>query len=189
MIVDGEPNSSIANAEGGVRSINDIIISPGETFSYIDTINVYDTHTEQGYQIGYGTCNSTTTLFRAALEAGFPIEERHAHSFVVDSYAWGYEYKIVDSAYFPSPRLDLRFTNDLLEPVLLSVNIYQDETYQYHEIEIRSSQSVPIRNVELRDWRIFDQYSEISFSGEFTRVVTNQFGVVIREDKFESTYR
>jgi len=188
LVVDGKSNPSLINAQGGLNIIDDIIVKPYEQFSYIEVINKKQAETSNQYDIGYGTCNSTTTLFRAALEAGFPIDERHNHSFVVDSYAWGYPYNFVDAAYFPSPKVDFKFTNDLGYPILLNFKIYKDSTYQYHVIEIRSSQYVPQRSIQLINWVYIKKYSDNAYTGEFTRIVNDQNNNPIRKDTFRSSY-
>lgn len=187
--VDGARNPSISNAEGGLMLINEVKVLPNEQFSYIDEVKLSQRSFANEYSIGYGTCNSTTTIFRAALEGGFPIDERHSHSFSVESYSWGYPYNFVDAAYYPDPRLDFRFTNDLDYPVLMVVKLYDEGDYRYHTVEIRTDSSVPDRRVEFGNWEYIDKYSEKSFTGQFTRKVTGKNGELIREDKFVSRYR
>ena len=72
--------------------------------------------TEQG--IGGGICQVSTTLFRAALAAGLPIEERWPHLYRVRYYEMGSAPIGYDSTIF-SPGIDLKFTNDYEHPIML----------------------------------------------------------------------
>ena len=79
------------NLKIACQTINDIIIMPGEIFSFNDTIG--KATAEKGYKpakiflkgkeiegIGGGICQVSSTLYNAADNAGFKIIERHAHS-------------------------------------------------------------------------------------------------------------
>ena len=71
--------------------------------------------------MGGGVCQVSTTVFRAALEAGFPLLERHNHGYVVSWYGDpGFDATIY------TPYVDFRFLNDteahlLIQPVVDSV--------------------------------------------------------------------
>jgi vancomycin resistance protein YoaR len=57
--------------------------------------------------VGGGVCQVSTTLFRAAYEAGLPIVERYNHGYVVDWYGEpGFDATIY------TPTVDFRFRND-----------------------------------------------------------------------------
>jgi len=58
--------------------------------------------------IGGGVCQVSTTAFRAAFEAGYPIIERYAHGFRV---GW-YEPPVGLDATVYAPQVDLKFLND-----------------------------------------------------------------------------
>ncbi|MXZ20552.1 MAG: vancomycin resistance protein, partial [Caldilineaceae bacterium SB0665_bin_25] len=68
--------------------------------------------------VGGGVCQVSTTVFRAALEGGFPFLERHNHGYVVSWYGDpGFDATIY------TPYVDLRFLNDtdahlLIQPVV-----------------------------------------------------------------------
>ena len=70
---------------------------------------------------GGGVCQVSTTVFRAALEAGFPLLERYNHGYVVSWYGDpGFDATIY------TPYVDFRFLNDtdahlLIQPVVDSV--------------------------------------------------------------------
>ena len=81
-------NTNIAIA---ARSINSVVVMPGETFSYNDLIGECSTRT--GYRestiylngelskgVGGGICQVSTTLYNAVLRANLEIVERRNHS-------------------------------------------------------------------------------------------------------------
>lgn len=102
--------------------INGILIKPGETFSFNDAVGDISKTTGflQAYVIqngrtilgdGGGVCQVSTTLFRAALDAGLPIVERHAHDYRVHYYEEGGFKPGLDATVF-APSFDLKFTNN-----------------------------------------------------------------------------
>ena len=51
---------------------------------YSEALIIYNGKTIEG--VGGGVCQVSTTLFRTAFFAGFPIEERHPHAYRVSYY-------------------------------------------------------------------------------------------------------
>ncbi|MFH1601425.1 MAG: VanW family protein [Candidatus Shapirobacteria bacterium] len=113
--------SRIHNIQTGTERLNGILIKPGEEFSFNKAIGEISAKT--GYQQawiikegrtvlgdGGGVCQISTTLFRAALKAGLPILERHAHAYRVSYYEENSKLGI-DATVF-SPSVDLRFKNN-----------------------------------------------------------------------------
>jgi vancomycin resistance protein YoaR len=118
----------VQNIRAGASRFHGMLIAPWETFSMAEALGnisldngyaeapiIYGDQTIQG--IGGGICQVSTTLFRAAFFAGFPINERHAHSYRV-----GYYELLSNGARDPNlagldatvyvPFVDLKFTND-----------------------------------------------------------------------------
>ncbi len=98
-----------------------VIVKPGETFSFdkylgdvsLDTgfaeaLIIFNGRTVQG--VGGGVCQVSTTAFRAAFAAGFPIIERWPHAYRVGYYEKGFGPGL-DATVF-SPDVDFKFTND-----------------------------------------------------------------------------
>jgi vancomycin resistance protein YoaR len=189
IIRNGRANFTLPYAQSGVLAINNSIVMPGQEFSYINAINPQPRGwMANGSPIGGGICNATTTLFRAALESGFPITERHAHGFYVPSYEWGYQMNIVDAAYYTNPRVDFKFINDLNKPILLQTTITRPgDGWQYHTISVRTANDIPKRKVVLKDWRKTQSYTVRRFTGEFVREVWLN-DQIVRKDKFISRY-
>src|SRR6185436_1686958 len=116
------------NIEAASSRFHGVLVAPGETFSMGETMG--DVSLENGFAealiiyggrtikgVGGGVCQVSTTLFRAAFNAGFPIVERTPHAYRVSYYeetASG----AVDpglagldaTVYFPL--VDFKFTND-----------------------------------------------------------------------------
>lgn len=183
-------NYAIPYAQGPLYELNHYIIQPEETFSFIKAVKrdpIYD-QTAHGYPIGAGSCNSTTTLFRAALEAGLPIIERHDHGFYVQSYTWGYPHNIVDAAYNPNPAMDLKFKNDFPYPILIQFVKTKDNKFQYHTVYLRTNAKAKKRSITLTNWKIWNKKDQYHYYGSFDRIVKDENGQVILKDTFESHY-
>lgn len=104
------------------------LIAPGETLSFGKQLGIVDGST--GYrkelvikedrtipEYGGGVCQVSSTMFRAALNAGLPIVERHNHSYAVSYYAYPNGYGL-DATVYP-PSVDLQFTNDTGHHILI----------------------------------------------------------------------
>ena len=87
----GGSSGRIANIQLACESRNDVILNPGDTFSYNDTVG--ERTIERGFQsapviangqlvpgIGWGICQVSSTLYAACLNAGLEIVERYPHS-------------------------------------------------------------------------------------------------------------
>ena len=114
-----------ANITTGAAQFNDVVIAPGESFSFWDRLG--EVTVERGYAyagaiinnrsdenvIGGGLCQVSTSLFNAVARAGYQIDERHEHGYYIDRYPLGF-----DAAVF-EPGVDMRWTNDTAYPVLI----------------------------------------------------------------------
>ena len=72
--------------------------------------------------IGGGVCQTATTIFNAAFEAGLPVSERHNHSWYISHYPMGRDATVS----WGGP--DLVFKNDLKHAILIDVS-YTDATF------------------------------------------------------------
>ncbi len=100
--------------------VNGILIAPNEEFSfdkYLGDVSSY-TGYQQAYVIqngktvlgdGGGICQVSTTLFRAILNSGLPITERHGHAYRVGYYEEGSPPGLDATVFYPS--VDLKFKN------------------------------------------------------------------------------
>ena len=113
------PANRVNNITIGMTAINGSLIKPGEEFSTLSKLGTIDGTT--GYlpelviknnqtipEYGGGLCQVSTTLFRAALNAGLKITERYNHSYRV-SY---YEPPVGMDATIYDPAPDFKFVNN-----------------------------------------------------------------------------
>jgi vancomycin resistance protein YoaR len=109
------------------------IVNAGKTFSYNDVVGPRTI--ERGFRegqmifggvlipsIGGGVCQTATTIFNAAFEAGLPVSERHNHSWYISHYPMGRDATVS----WGGP--DLVFKNDLKHAILIDVS-YTDTTF------------------------------------------------------------
>jgi len=113
--------------------INGTLVAPGEIFSMAKAAG--DISAATGYKQAYiiengrtvlgdggGSCQPSTTLFRAILDAGLPVEERHAHAYRVGYYEQGGYQPGLDATIFV-PSIDLKFKNDTPGHILIQTTV------------------------------------------------------------------
>ncbi len=124
----GSIESRIYNVNLATSRVNGYLVKPGDTFSFAKAVGDVSNLTgyKQAYVIqngktvlgdGGGVCQVSTTLFRAALNAGLPIVERHAHAYRVHYYEEDSPPGIDATVYVPS--VDLKFKNDTGHYILI----------------------------------------------------------------------
>jgi vancomycin resistance protein YoaR len=131
----GSPQNRRHNIKVGAEKFNGLILRPGEIFSF--TKNMGAINAANGYlpelviignetrpEYGGGLCQVSTTVFRAALNAGFPITARKAHSYPVTYYQ---PYGTDSTIYNPNP--DLKFQNDTLSHLLIQTRVVGNKLY------------------------------------------------------------
>ncbi|MDP2638042.1 MAG: VanW family protein [Candidatus Levybacteria bacterium] len=127
--------SRIFNLTLAASRINNVLIAPKETFSFNKALGDVSSFTgyKQAYIIqngktilgdGGGVCQVSTTFFRAILNAGLPITERHAHAYRVGYYEGDSPPGLDATIYVPS--VDLKFKNDTENYILVQTEINQD---------------------------------------------------------------
>jgi vancomycin resistance protein YoaR len=104
----------------GIFSFNTIVENVTSANGFEDSLIIWGDQTVVG--VGGGVCQVSTTVFRAAYNAGLPIVERYNHGYIVD---W-YGEPGLDATIF-TPTVDLKFRNDtgaylLIEPVVDGIN-------------------------------------------------------------------
>jgi vancomycin resistance protein YoaR len=113
--------------------LNGTIVKAGRTFSYNDVVGPRTI--ARGFRegqmifggvlipsIGGGVCQTATTIFNAAFQAGLPVTERHNHSWYISHYPMGRDATVS----WGGP--DLVFKNDLKHAILINVT-YTDATF------------------------------------------------------------
>jgi vancomycin resistance protein YoaR len=211
---------SIANRAFNINlaasRIDGALIAPGETFSFNNTVGDISTVTgyKQAYVIqngktvqgdGGGVCQVSTTLFRAALNAGLPIIERNPHAYRVGYYEQDSPPGI-DAAIY-TPTIDLKFKNDTGASILIQAypdmvnyklvfDLYGTKDGRYVTI----TKPVILKETPAPEPLYQDdptlqkgQTKQVDFAAAganvyFTRTVTKD-GKTILNDKFVSNYR
>jgi len=146
LIGEGKSNYShsiperIHNVILGASKFNGILISKNKVFSFNEALG--DVSSLTGYKPAYiikdgktvlgdggGICQVSTTFFRAALNAGLPIIERHAHAYRVGYYE--NDNKPGFDATVFGPTVDLRVKNDTPTDILVETETDQDNNLLY----------------------------------------------------------
>jgi len=124
----GSSASRVQNIQAAAAEFHGLLIPPGAVFSMASAMG--DISLDNGYAeamiilggktikgVGGGVCQVSTTLFRAAFFAGFPIIERHPHAYRVSYYervaggAINPNFAGLDATVFV-PLVDFKFRND-----------------------------------------------------------------------------
>lgn len=216
--------SSFARGENvriSADHINYKLIAPGEVFSFNDLIGVISE--DNGYvagtiiqgdwvatDIGGGVCQVSTTVFRAAANAGFRFNEWNPHSWRLAFYETdgsdpGYDAAIYQAESEWEWELDLRFEN-VLDSWLLLVMSIEGETVTASffgrdpgwNVEIYPAQvSDPIQpgepieriNSDLAPGdRVLQQSAQPGYIVRIRRVITANDGNIIADGEFVSEY-
>lgn len=125
-------SSRIFNINLASERINGVLIAPNEEFSFVKALGDVSSFTgyKQAYIIqngktilgdGGGVCQVSTTFFRALLNAGLPITQRHAHAYRVGYYEQDSLPGLDATVYVPS--VDLKFRNDTNSYVLVQTQV------------------------------------------------------------------
>lgn len=151
----GSIQNRIDNITLAAKTLNGVLISPGEEFSFNKALG--DVSSKTGYKPAYvikerrtvlddggGVCQVSTTLFRAALNTGLPITERRAHAYRVGYYEQGPPGVGFDATVYP-PSPDLKFKNDFESYLLIQSFVnYQTSTLTFELYGTADGRSVEI---------------------------------------------
>ncbi|MDQ3098356.1 MAG: VanW family protein [bacterium] len=150
----GSPAGRIHNLSLASNKLNGVLIAPGETFSMYKVVGEVEKST--GYQdafvilngrtvpgVGGGLCQVSTTLFRAVLNAGLPIKERHQHAYRVSYYEQNSQPGIDAAVYFPT--WDFKFQNDTGNHLLLQTKVdTKASTAEFNLYGVKDGRTVEI---------------------------------------------
>lgn len=201
----GSPPNRRHNIKIGASKFDGVLIRPNEIFSFIKTLGPVDARS--GYlpelvikenktipEYGGGMCQVSSTVFRAALNAGLPILERTAHSYPVSYYR---PYGVDATVYIPKP--DLVFKNDTGSNILIQTKIEGNKlTFEFYgtkpERVVRfagNEKAIGAQdNVEKVSPLIYDVglRGNGSFTAVFWRFVYDKSGKLLLTNKFVSKY-
>ncbi len=196
--------------------VSGTLVPPGEEFSFVEAVGEISRKT--GYTSAYvisagrtvlgdggGVCQVSTTLFRAALNAGLPITERNPHAYRVGYYEQDSPPGI-DAAIY-SPSVDMKFLNNTPGYILITSEFDEKNsalafriygTKDGREVEISKpkilSQTPPPATIYEDDPTLAKgqtkqvEHSVWGASVSFGRIVKKE-GQVVSDDTFKSNYR
>lgn len=212
----GSAQPRITNLTLAAQRTSGVLVPPGKEYSFNGAVGEISART--GYAAAYiiaqgrtvlgeggGVCQTSTTLFRAILNAGLPITSRHPHAYRVGYYEIGSPVGFDASVYQPS--LDLKFKNDTPGYVL----IQSSADLATNTLEFKIYGTPDGRKVEISEPKLYNVSAppttlyqddptlakgvvkQIDFSApggtaEFTRKVTKGDEVLF-EDTFRSIYQ
>ncbi len=138
-----------------------VLVPKRDIFSFNSIVG--DISSSTGYQPAYiikggktvlgdggGVCQVSTTLFRAALNSGLPIVERHAHAYRVGYYENDSQPGFDATVFAPS--VDFRFKNDTPASILIETDIdKQNNILRFKFYGKKDGRSVSISPVSVYD--------------------------------------
>lgn len=123
----GSPDR-VQNIQLSLQAINNTLLLPGDVFSFNGVVG--ERTVERGYRnapiilgetvvpgVGGGICQSSTTLYNAARQAGLEIVERRIHSIAPSYIQHGMDATVA------WPHTDFKFRNDSNYPVIVKAEI------------------------------------------------------------------
>ena len=185
----GSPKNRIYNIKRSLEQFENIIIAPGEEFSFVDYLGEVDG--EHGYlpelviknnqttpEFGGGICQVSSTVFRAAIYSGLKITERRNHAYPVKYYA---PYGMDATIYISKP--DLAFVNNTPGAILVQSTIVGTElTFRFYGTKDG-------RTVSVDGPHILESNPDGSMKTVFTQEVNNSEGENFIRDSFWSNYK
>ncbi|OGE34032.1 hypothetical protein A3H85_03685 [Candidatus Daviesbacteria bacterium RIFCSPLOWO2_02_FULL_40_8] len=210
----GSIENRIYNLKLAASRINGVLIAPNEVFSWNQTVGDISASTgyKQAYVIksgrtvlddGGGVCQTSTTLFRAVLNAGLPILNRTAHAYRVGYYEQDSPPGIDATIFYPT--VDFKFKNDTGKHILIQArssgySLYVDlyGTFDGRSVELtkptvvnqtppppelrQEDPSLPKGTIKQIDWAAWG--AQVSFK----RTVTKS-GAKMIDETFYSNYK
>jgi len=206
----------IFNVAHATKRITNTIVAPGEEFRFNAELGEVSRRT--GYRSAYiisggktvlgdggGVCQVSTTVFRAALNAGLPITKRKQHAYRVSYYELNAKPGIDATVY--SGDVDLRFINDTPGYILIRGETDSKELYMKMEVYGTSDG----RTTQITEHKTWDQrgapasvyypttdlapgvikqidWSVSGIKASFKNVTRDKDGEIVREEEFYSNY-
>lgn len=151
----------IHNLTLAASKFNGVLIPKGKELSFNETVG--DISSLTGYQPAYiikegktvlgdggGVCQVSTTLFRAALNAGLPIIERNAHAYRVGYYENDSKPGFDATVY--APTVDLKIKNDTQAYILIETGVDEEKNILYFRLYGKKDN----RRVEISQATVYD---------------------------------
>ncbi len=186
----GSTDTRIHNIKTAAARFHGLILQPGEELSFVETLGSVEEST--GYEeelvikknktvpeFGGGICQVSTTMFRAAINTGLKITERHNHSYPVHYY----DPPGTDATvYIPQPDLKIKNTTD--NHVLIQTQTIEKDKNFF--IKFYSKEN-PYQ-VEILGPEVTEKTPEGKIRTKLEQIIKSKEGEKIRSDIFKSFY-
>jgi len=210
----GAHNGFGANIWIPASSINGQVVQPGQTFNFWDAVGpvtlargytmggaIIDGHTEEGAALGGGICATSTTLFNAALRAGFEMGERSNHYYYISRYPVGLDATVAISG---NSVQNMTWVNDSPYPVLIEAfngpgsvtfslyGVPTGRTVSFSQPIIRNYTTATTKYVPTsalpKGQELQVEYADDGFDSWVTRTVSDASGAIIHQETYYSHY-
>ncbi len=194
--------------------IDGYVVAPGAWFDFWKVVGVptfaegygmggaiINGHTEETGAIAGGICSTSTTLFNAALRAGYQIGDRANHYYYISRYPVGLDATVAMGTGWEQ---DMTWRNDTAYPVLIhAINGYGTVTFQLFSVDPQRtvSLSTPIvknytyattkyeKVTTLKPGQVNQvEYASNGFDSWVTRVVRDSSGAIVHQETYYSHY-
>lgn len=190
------------------------VVAPGAWFSFWDAIGevtaakgygpggaIINGHTEETGALAGGICSCSTTLFNAALRAGYQIGERANHYYYISRYPVGLDATVAKGTGWEQ---NMTWRNDTAYPVLIhGINAYGVVTFQLFSVD--PHRTVTLSTPIVKNYRYASdstqyvttlkpgqavrvEYPSNGFDAWVTWTVKDAAGTVIHQETFYSHY-
>ncbi len=195
-------------------TIDGYVVAPGAWFDFWKVVGVptlaegyglggeiINGHTEETGAIGGGICSTSTTLFNAALRAGYEIGDRANHYYYISRYPVGLDATVAMGLGWEQ---DMTWRNDTAYPVLIhAINGPGTVTFQLFSVDPQRTVtlSTPIvKNYTYATTQYVKvttlppgqenqvEYASNGFDAWVTRVVRDADGLIVHEETYYSHY-
>jgi vancomycin resistance protein YoaR len=171
---EGNGADRVKNIDLSLGAFHSVIVPAGESFSmnrttgwitedkgYTKTKVIYGGAVGTG--VGGGVCQTSTTLYRAVINAGLPVTERRPHTLDV-SYYHKYGYGL-DAAVYTVARKDFQFVNDTGSPILINTYIAPSDEAIVEIYGTSDGRTVELKNIptgirNYKKWNWFVKWPE-----------------------------
>jgi len=202
-------SSRVNNIAAAAEAINGVVIPPGFTFSFNETVGPRTE--ENGYEealvivknefvegVGGGVCQASTTLYNAALRANLDIKERYKHSKLVNYVPPGLDAAVAFGF------LDLKLSNNTesylvinaqVENNSLTINIFGEAgiwpkvKIRHYIMETIKPKTVYEYDPEMEEGKEFvEQEGKVGYITRVERICTFGNKIITREIISEDKY-
>jgi vancomycin resistance protein YoaR len=213
--VPSKRNNNGQNIRRPADLIDGTIVQPGAVFDFVEVAGpitrangygdgaaIIGGNTRDEGVLGGGLCSASTTLFNAALRAGFDIGARRNHAYYIDRYPVGLDATIwISGSYVQTTS----FTNDTAYPIVVrGINFKRKVTFEIWGVS--DGRTVSIANPIVTNEREANNYYEFTdelpprvtereeyaadgFNSSVGRTVRDRNGNILHQDTFRSDYR